>query len=584
MLRIPLVKALNDFRINLRDKRELQSRQHLIPQIAKCINDDTTVISNNCFAGRIMQDLNMKYNSPTLGLYIWTPDYIEFVSKLRYYLTEAKLTFVKHSKYPLGDERRSKWSHWYPIGLLDGKVEIQFLHYHSEKEAAEKWYRRAGRINWNNIMVIGMEQNLCTIKDIYDFDKLPVAKKVIFTSRNLSDVKSNIYLKEFDGRDEVGDAYRFSDVYYRGLIEYFFKTMKILVINTVPTDKNGITNVIFNYLKAMGNDVAFDYVAINNPDAFYVNFLEEKGAALYSLKRRNVLGYIGALCKIIKKNKYDAIHVHGNSHTVVLELLAAKLAGCKVRIIHAHSTGCNSVALHKLLAGLFDCLCTDRLACGESAGKFMFGLKPFEIINNGVDVEKFSFDNKAREVYRIKLALTETDILIGHVGYFMPVKNQSFLVDVFAELVKNDSRYHLVLIGDGAMRTEIEQKVASLGLTNKVTFTGNIDNVSEFLNAIDIIIMPSLYEGLPLTLVEQQANGLQCVVSDTITSEADKTGNLRFLSLQTPISDWVHTIENSHCMQDREQRSKDAIVAIEKAGYSIQREAKKLVEYYKKIC
>ena len=265
-------------------------------------------------------------------------------------------------------------------------------------------------------------------------------------------------------------------------------------------------------------------------------------------------------------------------------MLAAKLAGCKVRIIHAHSTGCNSVALHKLLAGLFDSLCTDRLACGESAGKFMFGLKPFEIINNGVDVEKFSFDNKAREVFRIKLALTETDILICHVGYFMPVKNQSFLVDVFAELAKNDSRYHLLLIGDGAMRTEIEQKVACLGLTNKVTFTGNIDNVSEYLNAADIIIMPSLYEGLPLTLVEQQANGLQCVVSDTITAEADKTGNLCFLSLQAPISDWVHTVENSHCMQDREQRSKDAIVAIEKAGYSIRKEAKKLVEYYKKIC
>ena len=100
--------------------------------------------------------------------------------------------------------------------------------------------------------------------------------------------------------------------------------MKILVINTVPTDKNGITNVIFNYLKAMGNDVAFDYVAINNPDAFYVNFLEEKGAALYSLKRKNVLRYIWSLCKIIKLNKYDAIHVHGNSHTVILELLAAK--------------------------------------------------------------------------------------------------------------------------------------------------------------------------------------------------------------------------------------------------------------------
>ena len=99
--------------------------------------------------------------------------------------------------------------------------------------------------------------------------------------------------------------------------------MKMLVINTVPTDKNGITNVIFNYLKAMGNDVAFDDVANNHPYAFYINFLEEKGAALYSLKRRNVLGYFGSLCKIIKKNKYDAIHVHGNSPTVVLELLAA---------------------------------------------------------------------------------------------------------------------------------------------------------------------------------------------------------------------------------------------------------------------
>ena len=360
--------------------------------------------------------------------------------------------------------------------------------------------------------------------------------------------------------------------------------MKILVINTVPTDKNGITNVIFNYLNAMGNDVAFDYVAVNNPDVFYVNFLEEKGAALYSLKRKNVLGYIWSLCKIIKQNKYDAIHVHGNSHTVVLELLAAKLAGCKVRIIHAHSTGCNSVALHKILTGLFDSLCTDRLACGEDAGKFMFATKPFKIINNGVDVEKFLFDNNLRGALRTKLALTDNDILVGHVGYFMPVKNQSFLVDVFAELARNDSRYQLVLIGDGAMRAEIEQKVASLGLSNKVMFTGNIDNVSEYLNAIDIIVMPSLYEGLPLTLVEQQANGLQCVVSNTITAEADKTGNLCFLSLQASISDWVHAIENSHCIQNRELRSKKAIVAIEKAGYSIRKEAKKIVEHYKCIC
>lgn len=360
--------------------------------------------------------------------------------------------------------------------------------------------------------------------------------------------------------------------------------MKILVINTVPTDKNGITNVIFNYLNAIGNDIAFDYVAINNPDAFYVNFLEKKGAVLYTLKRRNVLGYIWSLHKIIKQNKYDAIHVHGNSHTVVLELLAAKLAGCKVRIIHAHSTGCNCVTLHKLLTVPFNGMCTHRLACGEKAGRFMFGSMPFKIVNNGVDVVKYAFDNDQRIALRAKMALSESDILVGHVGYFMPVKNQCFLVDVFAELAREDSRYNLVLIGDGDMRQEIEQKVTSLGLTNKVTFTGNIDNVSEYLNAIDLVVMPSLYEGLPLTLVEQQANGLQCVVSDTITTEADKTGNLSFLSLHDPISDWVHAIESSNCMHNREQRSKDAVIAIENAGYSIQAEAMKLVEFYETIC
>lgn len=360
--------------------------------------------------------------------------------------------------------------------------------------------------------------------------------------------------------------------------------MKILVINTVPTDKNGITNVIFNYFNAIDDDVFIDYVAINSPDTYYKNLLEKRGAILYSLNRRNVLGYISSLAKIIKKKKYDAIHVHGNSHTVLLELIAAKIAGCNNRIIHAHSTNCGSIVLHKLLKTLFNWLCTHRLACGDMAGKFMFGTKPFKIINNGVDVIKYSFDIKKRASLRAKLSLSDNDTLIGHVGYFLALKNQSFLVDVFAELVKKNNNYRLVLIGDGALRPEIEKKVDSLGLKDKVTFTGNINNVSDYLNAIDLIVMPSLFEGLPLTLVEQQANGLQCIVSDTITKEADKTGNLRFISLNAPISEWGQTVENSNCKQGREQRSKKAVDDIAKAGYSIQTEANKLVEFYKSIC
>ena len=186
--------------------------------LAESLSNDTTIISSNCFAGRIMQDLGMQYNSPTLGLYIWGPDYIEFLSNLEYYLKEARIEFVEHSKYSIGDIRRAQWSHWYPIGLLGGKVEIQFLHYYTEEEAAEKWYRRASRVNWNKLMIIGMEQNLCTLKDIYAFDALPFANKYIFTSRNLPFLNSNVFIPEFEGRDEVGDAYRNTAIFYRELI------------------------------------------------------------------------------------------------------------------------------------------------------------------------------------------------------------------------------------------------------------------------------------------------------------------------------------------------------------------------------
>lgn len=214
-----LVRKYLDFRNKRRDNKEYSERKEYIPLLSKAFSNDTTIISSNCFAGRIMQDLGMQYNSPTLGLYFWGPDYIEFLRNIKYYLKEARLEFVEHSKYSIGDIRRSQWSHWYPIGRLGSKVEIHFLHYYSEKEAAEKWYRRASRVNWNKLFIIGMEQNLCTLSDIFDFNSLPFENKYIFTSRNLPFLESNIFLSEFNGLDEVGDAYRSSALYYRELVK-----------------------------------------------------------------------------------------------------------------------------------------------------------------------------------------------------------------------------------------------------------------------------------------------------------------------------------------------------------------------------
>lgn len=200
------------------DKRLLRLRAPYLKEIKLILDKDTTIISSNCFAGRIMQDIGMQYNSPTLGLYFWASDYIEFLSNLKYYLTEAKIEFVEHSKYPLGDERRKKWSHWYPVGLLGGKVEIQFLHYHTEEEAAEKWYRRARRVNWDKLLIIGMEQNLCTVDDIASFDKLPYKRKIFFSSRQIPELESNCFVSEFQDKGEVGDPYKNGHIFYRELL------------------------------------------------------------------------------------------------------------------------------------------------------------------------------------------------------------------------------------------------------------------------------------------------------------------------------------------------------------------------------
>lgn len=217
-----LYRLLKSIYVYLRNQYYAYKRYPYLKQLSVLIDNDTSIISSNCFAGRIMQDKKMQYNTPTLGLYFMYPDYIEFLQHLEYYLKEAEIEFVDKSKYPLGNERHKQWKHWYPIGLLGGKVEIHFLHYHTVEEAAEKWYRRAARVNMNKLLIIGMDQNLCTEADIQAFDKLPFKRKIFFSSRNVKG-KSILYMKEFAENKEVGDPYKKGDVFYRYLVDYLQK-------------------------------------------------------------------------------------------------------------------------------------------------------------------------------------------------------------------------------------------------------------------------------------------------------------------------------------------------------------------------
>lgn len=201
-----------------RDQYYYQKRKRYLSLLANYFDNETSIISSNCFAGRIYQDLKLPYITPTLGLYFFSSDYIKFTQNLEHNL-RAPIEFIEHSQYDLGNERMQTWKHPYPVGLLDGHIEIHFLHYHSKEEALAKWRRRCDRVNLNKIVLIGSEQNLCDVNHIKDFSKSSYENKFFFTSQDY-DICDTIFIKEFKNLGEVGDPYRKGDIYYKHMLKF----------------------------------------------------------------------------------------------------------------------------------------------------------------------------------------------------------------------------------------------------------------------------------------------------------------------------------------------------------------------------
>ena len=298
---------------------------------------------------------------------------------------------------------------------------------------------------------------------------------------------------------------------------------------------------------------------------------------------RSINKYVADLTKVAKG--YDVIHIHGNSSSMVLELMAAKFAGIKKRIAHSHNTTCSHPKIDKILRPLFYKLCNERLACGEEAGIWMFNRKKFVVINNGIDTETYRFCEEDRIKERKKLGISN-EILIGHVGRLNKQKNQSFLLDIFAKLVCSNDNLRLILIGDGPLEEILKKKVEKMGLEENVIFAGALNNVNKILNALDLIVMPSLYEGLPLAMVEEQANGLRCVVADTITEEVNISGNVRFVSLNTSLDEWSDRISSEITSLSeitnfsRSDSSDLSIQLIREKGFDIKETAKVISSVY----
>lgn len=360
--------------------------------------------------------------------------------------------------------------------------------------------------------------------------------------------------------------------------------IKVLVINTAGLAVGGITTNMYNYISHIDlNKFQFDVVVTDLRDDSSILSFKKIGCNIIYLCSRthNTFKYIKELVRLVKKNKYEIIHIHGSSHTVIVELLSCFLGGNGVRIVHAHSTKCNSLFLHKLLYIPFNLLCNIRFACSKEAGRFMFSSKEFTIIHNCIDTSKFKYDESKRLKFRNQLGIKDNEILLGHVGFFSELKNQKFLVEILS-ILRKKSCYKLILIGDGTLKSKVEQQANSLNLSDYVLFTGNVKNVNDYLNAIDIILMPSFFEGLPLSLIEQQANGLECLVSDRVSREADKTGLLQFLPLEKGADYWANKIQKLETTF-RCRRSEQAIKSVIDAGYSIDKEVQTLQRIYSRL-
>ncbi len=344
----------------------------------------------------------------------------------------------------------------------------------------------------------------------------------------------------------------------------------------------GAETFIMNVYRNIDREkLQFDFIVHTKEKCDYEDEIISLGGRIYRIEQfsKHPLKNMLQLKKILTENKeiYKTIHRHTENSIVFTDLLVAKIAGIKKRYVHSHNTKTTKGnVIHKLCRPLLNRLATKKFACSQKAGEWLFGKKQeFDVIPNGIDIGKYKFNKEIRTEVRKEFGLKENEILIGHVGRFQPVKNHTFLVDVFNELQK-DIDTKLVLIGVGELQEKIRDKVNNLGIEDKVIFLGLRNDVNRIMQAMDIFLFPSLFEGLPLTLIEAQASGLNILASDSITKQCNVTGNINFLNLDEGKEKWKQKILD---ILKNSKRNTD-ISALYREGYDSMQTAKKLQNIY----
>ena len=297
------------------------------------------------------------------------------------------------------------------------------------------------------------------------------------------------------------------------------RKIRVLEISTVGIGVEGITSVIKEYTRVIDKKKFQMYILVtdnSNPTVVSEFRSIECEVCYFPSRKEKTIKYFWKLVAFIKKNKVDVVHVHGNSATITIELLAALIGGAKGRIAHSHNTKCEAVVADSILRPFFNKLYTDAIACSEGAGEWLFKRKDFIILKNARNIDEFVYSSIYRGETRKKLSIGDK-IAIGHVGGFVEQKNHRFILEICECIKKQKLNYKIFCAGEGCLMDKIIEESKKLQLQDYIEFVGNIDWMSEFICAMDVMILPSLFEGLPLVTIEWQISGIPCLISDKIT-------------------------------------------------------------------
>lgn len=385
----------------------------------------------------------------------------------------------------------------------------------------------------------------------------------------------------------MGDGYQDYIPDSEGCVVWGWSTVvsensKPIRVAQMMTEMNygGVEMVVMNYYRHIDRSkVQFDFFVLEGSEIPQREEIERLGGRIYIVPHyKHLVQYEKTLIRLFKENNYKIVHSHMNTLSV-FSLRIAKKAGVPVRIAHNHSTAGKGEYKKNLVKYMLRPFAkvypTDLFACSHLAGDWLYGKKAnYTVFNNAIELDKFVYNEQIREKIRKQYHI-ENKFVIGHVGRFCYQKNHDFLIDIFEKVHEREKEAILLLIGEGELEDEIKAKVYRLGLDECVIFAGTCSNVNEMYQAMDVFVLPSRYEGLPVVGVEAQAAGLPCLFSINVTKETKLLNNVFF---ENAFDEYIEDVFNELNIKRINVAEK-----IKHAGFDIDNEADKLQNMYEEL-